>query len=815
MAKTNTRAEDRSRTYEMSIEEVMHTSMMPYSEYVIMDRAIPRVEDGLKPVQRRILYSMYGLGNTPDKPHKKSARIVGECLGKFHPHGDSSVYDAMVRMAQPFNMRNVLIDGHGNFGSVDGDGAAAMRYTEARLNPLAMEILRDLEKDTVPWQWNFDDTLKEPSLLPCHFPNLLVNGGNGIAIGFSTNIPTHNLAEVIDGTIALIDSPRMRLPDLMKIIRAPDFPTGGLIVAGEDLVQAYETGKGKIVLRARVHIEDGDYDKKNIVITELPYQVEKADLLKKILDLRDARKDILNGISDIVDESDRNGMRAVIKVRKDADALKIVRYLMRHTRLEVNFNINMVAIADGKPCQMGLIEILRHYIGFQRDVLVKRCAYELKQARIRAEIVEGLLVAIGNIDEIIRIIKTSRTPSVASERMRARFGLSERQAQAILEMKLRRLTGLEEETLRAELADLKRKIEELTAVMGSKRLQNKVLKSELSDVKRKYRDQRKSEIISEREAAKDVPVKSDETAYKEGVVVLGDNGTLKFVSSRGYSQATRTASGIDPDCIARDAVFCNNRMSLTVFSDRGNCFRLDIDDLPERRWRERGVSLASLSADALGNERAVAVEITSGFPVGSALFLTRKGFVKKTSYEDLDVSKKAYKVMNLSEGDEVLNVETAEDGRNVFAGTRLGMSLVYPVSEIPSQGRAAGGVRSIQLNEGDEVVWSGQTGEEGEILVVTSDGSAKRVLAFTLDVSARYRKGLKIVDLREGAEAVLYGYVKEPFDVAVSEDGGVSGFNTEEIKIEGRVTRGRQLRKFAGRITAGAHRTDCRRAPGA
>ena len=362
----------------------MQTSYIEYAMSVIVGRALPDVRDGLKPVHRRILYAMYEDNLTSDKPFKKSATCVGDVLGRYHPHGDASVYDAMVRLAQDFSMRYMLVDGHGNFGSIDGDGAAAMRYTEARLNPLAMEILKDLEKDTVPWQWNFDDTMKEPVLLPCRFPNLLVNGANGIAVGFSTNIPTHNIGEIIDGAVAVIDNPKIKLDELMKIVPGPDFSTGGIIIAGDDLVQAYSTGKGKITLRARIHIEDGEYEKKNIVISELPYQVEKADLLQKILQLREAKKDILGGISDIVDESDRNGMRAVIKVRKDADAQKIVNYLLAHTILETNFNINMVAIAEGKPKQLGLVEMLVHYVNFQRDVLINRCNFDLKQAKIRA-----------------------------------------------------------------------------------------------------------------------------------------------------------------------------------------------------------------------------------------------------------------------------------------------------------------------------------------------------------------------------------------------------------------------------------------------
>ncbi len=806
MAKKNIEIENKSQMFEMSVEEVMHTSMMPYSEYVILDRAIPRVEDGLKPVQRRILYAMYELDNTPDKPHKKSARIVGECLGKFHPHGDTSVYDAMVRMAQPFNMRNVLIDGHGNFGSIDGDGAAAMRYTEARLNPLAMEMLRDLDKDTVSWQFNFDDTLKEPVLLPSHFPNLLVNGANGIAVGFSTNIPTHNICEVIDGAVALIDSPKMHLEELMKIIPAPDFSTGGIIVAGDDLKTAYETGKGKIIVRARLHIEDGEYEKKNIVITELPYQVEKADLLQKILALRDAKKEILGGISDIVDESDRNGMRAVIKVRKDADAQKIVNYLLAHTKLETAFNINMVAIAEGKPRQMGIVEILTHYVNFQRDVLVKRCAYDLKQAKLRAEIVEGLLVAIKNIDEIIKIIKTSKTAAMASERMRARFGLTERQAQAILEMKLRRLTGLEEDALIAELAELKKTIEELTAILNSKRLQNSKIKADLLDVKKRFKDGRRSEIISEKEAKKDIPFQSDETAYKEGVLILNGNGTLKFVQNRSFGAAQRRASDANSESVVTAAIFCNNKQKLTVFSNLGNCYKLSIDDIPEKKWRDKGATLANMSKDAKPSEYAVSMVIADDFPIGKALIFTKGGMVKCTSYEELNVTKNAYKIMNLADGDEVIKVETLTEGYNVFTATKQGLCLVYELTEIPEQGRNAGGVKSIQLNDGDSVVYAGQINDEGEVLVVSDAGYAKRVFAFTMDMSKRYRKGVKLIDLPDGGEVAMCDYVREPYDVAVFDgEGAVFGFSTEDIKIDGRTTRGKQLAKFTGKVTAKRH----------
>ena len=391
-------SEENSRILVRNMEEVMHDSMMPYSEHVILDRALPRVEDGLKPVQRRILYTMHELGITPDKPYRKSARVVGDCLGKYHPHGDTSIYYAMVRMAQPFSMGATLVDGHGNFGSVDGDGAAAMRYTEVRMAPLALELLRDLEKNTVKWRCNFDDTRMEPDILPGRFPNLLVNGASGIAVGLATNIPPHNLAETIDGVVAFIDNPRIKLKDMMKIIKGPDFPTGGYVIGGDELVKAYETGRGKITLRAKVHIENGDNDKKIIVIDELPYQVNKAQLLENILKLREDKKGILTGISDIADESDRNGMRAVIKVKRDCDPKPILDMLFKHTNLSISFGINMVAIADGKPQQMGLLDILSYYVDYQRQVILKRTKFELEEKKEREHILEGLVIAVRNID---------------------------------------------------------------------------------------------------------------------------------------------------------------------------------------------------------------------------------------------------------------------------------------------------------------------------------------------------------------------------------------------------------------------------------
>ncbi|MBO7390839.1 MAG: DNA topoisomerase 4 subunit A, partial [Clostridia bacterium] len=538
------------RIYEKTVEQVMHESMMPYSEYVILDRALPRVEDGLKPVQRRILYSMYELGLSHDKPHKKCARIVGECLGKYHPHGDTSVYDALVRLAQSFNMSECLVDGHGNFGSVDGDGAAAMRYTEARLAPIAQEMLRDLEKDTVTYSLNFDDTLKEPDMLPGRFPNLLVNGASGIAVGLATNIPTHNLTEVIDGAVAMIDNPHIKLDDLMNIIKGPDFPTGGIIYRSDDLRQAYETGKGKVTITAKMHIER-EGDKKSIVITELPYQVNKAKLLLKINELRESKKDPYVQIADILDESDRQGLRATIKLKRDADPDRIVKLLMRHTDLQTNFGINMVVIADGKPRLMGLKEILRYYLDYQRTLIQRRTRYDLNAAKEREEILRGLLVAIQNIDEVIAIIKRAKNVTEAKDALRQRFTLSEKQANAIVEMKLRKLTNLETDEIIAEIEDLRAKIEYYNKILGNQKLQFQVVKEELLDIKKRYKRQRRTTIVDENGKEMIVselkPEEAESKPVVNGGIVLFKNGNMKFCNQRTLGAGGKNVLGLTED----------------------------------------------------------------------------------------------------------------------------------------------------------------------------------------------------------------------------------------------------------------------------
>ena len=781
-----------------SLDEVLKNSMIPYAENVILDRALPRVEDGLKPVQRRILYTMYELGLTPDKPHKKCAKIVGDCLGKFHPHGDSSVYGALVHMAQDFNMRMPLINGHGNFGMVDGDSAAAYRYTEARLESLSLELLRDIDKDTVNFSLNFDDTLEEPDTLPGRYPNLLVNGATGIAVGLATNIPPHNLTEVINGTIAYIDNPKISLKDMMKYIPAPDFPTGGYIIATEELEEAYKTGRGKIKIRARVNIEK-DGEKQNLIISELPYQVNKADLLKKISDLREERKEYLGGIADVVDESDRNGMRAVIKIRKDADAKAILNYLYKNTSLETSFGINIVAIANGKPCQMGLIDIIAYYVNYQREVILRRSKFELERAKERAHILEGLIIAVNNIDEVIKIIKNADNTADAKAKLRKRFDLSDAQAQAILDLRLARLNKLEVNKLIDELKELKKRIEELSAIIASRAKQMGVVKSELSAVKKRYGEDRRSHII---EGGVEINVQSVEKELKQVddfVVVFTEGKRFKKMTERSFKTADRT---VKENAQAEDFinVRCNIRsdMTLMAFTNLGNAVKIDMEIAPECRFRDKGYKFNEVCKDAGRNEYPVAFFATeeNKVPEGNLLFYTKNGLIKKTEWSEYTLIKPYYQAIKLKDGDELIGVEQDVNDTTIGYVTSQGMVLNAEKTDIPVQGRVAGGVKGITLNKGNEIVFCGQIDEEGEFVIVTDTGFYKKVVACAIDPLGRGRKGVKIVELGGKTNKVVYSaYVKEPFDFAVIDNFGVAfKVNTDELSIEVRTTKGKTLK---------------------
>ena len=786
--------EGNDRTYEKTVEQVLHESMIPYSEYVILDRALPRVEDGLKPVQRRILYSMYELGVTHDKPHKKCARIVGECLGKYHPHGDTSVYDALVRLAQSFNMSEPLVDGHGNFGSVDGDSAAAMRYTEARLAPIAQEMLRDIEKETVTFSLNFDDTLKEPDMLPGRFPNLLVNGASGIAVGLATNIPTHNLNEVIDGAVAMIDNPHIKLEELMTIIKGPDFPTGGILFAGEELRQAYETGKGKVTIAARMHIEK-EGDKKSIVITELPYQVNKSKLLQKINELRESRKEPFVQIADILDESDRQGLRATIKLKRDADADRIVKLLLKHTDLQTNFGINMVVIADGKPRLMGLKEILKYYLDYQRTLIQRRTRFDLNAAKERDEILRGLLIAIRNIDEVIAIIKGAKNVNEAKDNLRQRFTLSEKQANAIVEMKLRRLTNLETDEIVTEIEELRKKIEYLTKVLGSTRMQFSVVKEELLDIKKRYKRARRTEIAGEGEKEFNVTeLKPDEAPTKpvvNGGIVLFNNGNLKFCNQRTLGAGGKSVVGITQADAVKDICYMTSDKNVYCFTDKGNVARIAASDLDEKSWKDKGQPLLKSVPQADKEEKVVSVlcldDITD--PEASIIFFTSDGMVKRTLVSEYtSINKNYYQATIVKEGEKLLNVTHFVPEQTMLFVTTDGMVLNAESTDVPVQGRRSAGVKGIMLAEGDSVSSATMTDDLGEVLVITELGYGKRVLLFDLEVSKRYRKGLKIIDtdLTRG-KVVFSDVVKLTFVVALFfEDDESETIFTDFIDVERR-----------------------------
>lgn len=788
--------DERNNIIASPLEDVLHNSMIPYAEYVILDRALPRVEDGLKPVQRRILYSMYDLGILPDKGYKKSARVVGDCLAKYHPHGDTSVYDAMVRLAQPFNMRMTLIDGHGNFGSVDGDGAAAMRYTEVKLQPLALELIEGIDKDTVNWSLNFDDSLKEPDTLPARFPNLLVNGATGIAVGLATNIPTHNLAEVIDGVVAYLDNPKIKLDDMMKIIKGPDFPTGGYIIAGDELKAAYETGKGKIQLRARINVEDAENGKKSIVITEIPYQVNKAQLLKKIADLQETDKDALAGIASIADESDRSGMRAVIKLKKDVDPNPIIKYLLKYTQLQCSFGINMVAIAGGKPRLMGLLDIISYYVDYQINVVLRRTKYDLNKAKERAHILEGLIIAVTNIDKVIKIIKTSPDTPTAKQNLREAFDLSDKQAQAILDLRLARLTRLEVDNLKEELAQLKKLIAELQAIVDSKKLQKDVVKKEILVIKKKYRDERKSEIVSVEEDISFI-AKAENRKLENYVVGINYNGLVRKVKLSSFK---RTAASLTPKKseFMRSYTEATDDHLIYAFTNLGNCYRIDCEKIPEASGSGGGVKFDTLDKQILSKEYPVALYAIKDLevPAGRLYFFTKQGAVKLTPWSEYAVAKSSFVAMKLKDGDEVLSVQQELPDANFFFATKTGMGL-HCEDTFSEYKRVSGGIAGVDLYEGDEVISVTQIEKEKdyELVIATESGTFKKVYLSLVTKLPRNRKGVRIADVGDESLklAVPVFRVEKIYLMIEDSDGNMLYADSGQLVVESRTTKGKSI----------------------
>ena len=795
------------------LEEVVGDRFGRYSKYIIQDRAIPDVRDGLKPVQRRILYAMYDSGNTPDKPYRKSAKTVGDVMGNFHPHGDSSIYDGMVRMAQPWKMAHALVDGHGNWGSMDDDPPAAMRYTEARLSAIAMELLRDIEKRTVLFKDNFDNTAKEPVVLPARFPNLLVNGVSGISAGFATEIPPHNLRETIDACIALIDQPDITTEQLMTIMRGPDFPTGGIIMGEEGIREAYRTGKGRIYIRAKTAIETVRGGKQQIVVTEIPYQIVKSKLVAAIDTLRAEKK--VEGIAEVRDESGRAGLRIVVELKKEADAEGILAYLLKKTDLQVAYNFNMVAIVNKAPRQLGLKEMLAAYVAHQREVVTHRTRFDLEKAEDRAHVLEGLVKALHLLDEVIETIKASKNRQDAQNNLVAKFGFSERQADAILTLQLYRLTNLEITSLEKEHADTMKKIQQLRAILDHPKKLMAVIKDELGEIRDKYGIERRSVIQGEVEELK---VNLEVTVPSEDVVVtLSRQGYVKRTSLLSFNRSGGDlgSSGVKDGDVIRWSLQPNTLDSLLLFTQKGQYFLLPVHQIPEFKWKDTGTALVNvlpLSKD----DRIVSVvpvgpgELSgqgeSGSPGAAAdalMFITRRGQVKRTLLAEYATSRStAIAACKLADGDEVATVYRSDGSQELMLVTEQGMSIRFAESEVSLQGRVAGGVRGIALKEGDAVAGGFPVeGDEGEILVLTDLGFAKRSLLIDYPQQGRGGKGIQTFEFKEGkrvrpngAKLIAAFHVKEAATLAaVTAGGAVREFPSEDAPIEDRRSHGKSV----------------------
>lgn len=781
------------------LEDVVGDRFGRYSKYIIQDRAIPDVRDGLKPVQRRILYAMYDAGNTPDKPYRKSAKTVGDVMGNFHPHGDSSIYEGMVRMAQPWKMGHVLVDGHGNWGSMDDDPAAAMRYTEARLSEIAMELLRDIEKRTVLFKDNFDNSTKEPTVLPSRFPNLLVNGVSGISSGFATEIPPHNLREVIQACVMLMENPEVSLEELMTVIQGPDFPTGGIIMGADGIKEAFRTGKGRIYLRSRTAIEDLRGGKQQIVITEIPYQVVKSRLVTAIENIRLEKK--VEGIAEVRDESGRNGLRIVIELKKDADAQGILAFLLKKTDLQVTYNFNMVAIVNKTPMQLGLKAMLAAYVDHQKEVVTHRTRYELEKAEDRAHVLEGLVKALNILDEVIAAIKASKNRLDAQNNLVERFGFTERQADAILTLQLYRLTNLEIHALEKEWKELQKTIDYLRGILGSNAKLIKVIKEELTGIRDKFGIDRRSDIQNEVEELK---VNVEVLVTPEDVLVtLSGEGYIKRTGKLSFTRSGGDigSTGLKEGDYVKALLEVNTIENLLMFTRKGQYYLLPVHQIPEYKWKDTGTALVNV-IPIPKDDQIVSVIPLKGFQESgkSLVFVTRNGQVKRTDLKEYETSRSnGITACKLSDGDEVLKVELSDNSRDLILVSKLGMSIRFQESEVNPMGRVAGGVRGIQLREDDEVIaaeWA--RGEEGEILVISDIGFAKRSFVFDYPMQGRGGKGVVTFEFKEGKRVrpngtVLAGAfaVKDAFALmAVTKAGERYAFTTEDTPIEERKSTG-------------------------
>lgn len=778
----------------VNLTKEMKTSFIDYAMSVIVARALPDVRDGLKPVHRRILYGMNELGVTPDKPHKKSARITGDVMGKYHPHGDSSIYEAMVRMAQWWSYRYMLVDGHGNFGSMDGDGAAAQRYTEARMSKIALEMLRDINKNTVDFVDNYDANEREPLVLPARFPNLLVNGATGIAVGMATNIPPHNLGETIDAVKLVMDNPEVTTKDLMEVLPGPDFPTGALVMGKSGIHKAYETGKGSIVLRSRTEIEETKTGRERIVVTEFPYMVNKTKVHEHIVRLVQEKR--IEGITAVRDESNREGVRFVIEVKRDASANVILNNLFKMTQMQTNFGFNMLAIQNGVPKILSLRQILDAYIEHQKEVVVRRTRFDKEKAEARAHILEGLLIALDHIDEVIRIIRASETDAEAQAELMSKFKLSERQSQAILDMRLRRLTGLERDKIQSEYDDLLALIADLADILAKPERVSQIIKDELDEVKRKFGDQRRTELM-----VGEVLSLEDEDLIEESdvLITLSNKGYIKRLDQAEFTVQKRggrgvQGTGVKDDDFVRELVSTSTHDHLLFFTNKGRVYRLKGYEIPEYGRTAKGLPVVNLLKLDEGESIQTIINVESERSDDAYLFFTtRHGIVKRTSVKEFaNIRQNGLKALNLKDEDELINVLLTEENTDIIIGTKFGYAVRFNQSAVRGMRRIATGVKGVNLREGDTVVGASVITDQDEVLIITEKGYGKRTVATEYPTKGRGGKGMKTANVAE-KNGPLSGLltVKGDEDLMIITDTGVMiRTNVANISQTGRSTMG-------------------------
>ena len=778
----------------VNLTKEMKTSFIDYAMSVIVARALPDVRDGLKPVHRRILYGMNELGVTPDKPHKKSARITGDVMGKYHPHGDSSIYEAMVRMAQWWSYRYMLVDGHGNFGSMDGDGAAAQRYTEARMSKIALEMLRDINKNTVDFVDNYDANEREPLVLPARFPNLLVNGATGIAVGMATNIPPHNLGETIDAVKLVMDNPEVTTKDLMEVLPGPDFPTGALVMGKSGIHKAYETGKGSIVLRSRTEIEETKTGRERIVVTEFPYMVNKTKVHEHIVRLVQEKR--IEGITAVRDESNREGVRFVIEVKRDASANVILNNLFKMTQMQTNFGFNMLAIQNGVPKILSLRQILDAYIEHQKEVVVRRTRFDKEKAEARAHILEGLLIALDHIDEVIRIIRASETDAEAQAELMSKFKLSERQSQAILDMRLRRLTGLERDKIQSEYDDLLALIADLSDILAKPERVSQIIKEELDEVKRKFGDQRRTELM-----VGEVLSLEDEDLIEESdvLITLSNKGYIKRLDQAEFTAQKRggrgvQGTGVKDDDFVRELVSTSTHDHLLFFTNKGRVYRLKGYEIPEYGRTAKGLPVVNLLKLDEGESIQTIINVESERSDDAYLFFTtRHGIVKRTSVKEFaNIRQNGLKALNLKDEDELINVLLTEEDTDIIIGTKFGYAVRFNQSAVRGMSRIATGVKGVNLREGDTVVGASVITDQDEVLIITEKGYGKRTVATEYPTKGRGGKGMKTANVAE-KNGPLSGLltVKGDEDLMIITDTGVMiRTNVANISQTGRSTMG-------------------------